>query len=95
MGLEGLMSKLKDRPYRPGRSPNWVKVKNRSHPALNRLMEVDDFVVVRPIESAGPVSKRAVLNSRELLVTYSAQSSRIILSTSSDLKLLPAGWLPS
>jgi ATP-dependent DNA ligase len=39
MGLEGLVSKLRDRPYRPGRSPNWVKVKNRSHPAFSRVME--------------------------------------------------------
>jgi len=39
MGLEGLVSKLRDRPYRPGRSPNWVKVKNRSHPAFSRVMD--------------------------------------------------------
>jgi bifunctional non-homologous end joining protein LigD len=39
MGLEGLVSKLKDRPYRPGRSPNWVKVKNRRHPAFSRVMK--------------------------------------------------------
>jgi bifunctional non-homologous end joining protein LigD len=39
MGLEGLVSKLKDRPYRPGRSPNWMKVKNRQHPAFSRVME--------------------------------------------------------
>ena len=39
MGLEGLVSKLKDRPYRPGRSPNWVKNKNRQHPAFSRVME--------------------------------------------------------
>jgi bifunctional non-homologous end joining protein LigD len=39
MGLEGLVSKLKDRPYRPGRSPHWVKVKNRKHPAFGRVME--------------------------------------------------------
>ena len=28
MGLEGLVSKRRDRPYRAGRSPHWVKVKN-------------------------------------------------------------------
>ena len=39
MGLEGLVSKHKDRPYRAGRSPHWVKVKNRKHPAMNRVME--------------------------------------------------------
>jgi hypothetical protein len=28
LGLEGLVSKRNDRPYRAGISPNWVKVKN-------------------------------------------------------------------
>src|SRR6476620_453331 len=36
-GLEGLVSKRRDRPYRGGRSPDWIKVKNRSHPALERV----------------------------------------------------------
>jgi ATP-dependent DNA ligase len=39
MGLEGLVSKRKDRPYRGGRSKDWVKVKNRSHPAMERVKE--------------------------------------------------------
>ena len=39
MGLEGLVSKRLDRPYRAGRSPDWIKVKNRSHPAMERVME--------------------------------------------------------
>jgi hypothetical protein len=39
MGLEGLVSKHRDRPYRGGRSPHWIKVKNRQHPALQRVME--------------------------------------------------------
>ena len=34
MGLEGLVSKRSDRPYRGGRSKDWIKVKNRSHPAM-------------------------------------------------------------
>ena len=34
MGLEGLVSKRRDGPYRAGRSSNWVKVKNRKHPAM-------------------------------------------------------------
>jgi bifunctional non-homologous end joining protein LigD len=38
MGLEGLVSKLRDRPYRPGRSPHWVKVKNRQHAAFSRVI---------------------------------------------------------
>ena len=36
MGLEGLASKHRDRPYRGGRQKFWVKVKNRSHPAMGR-----------------------------------------------------------
>jgi ATP-dependent DNA ligase len=38
-GLEGLVSKRADRPYRAGRSKDWVKVKNRNHPAMDRVME--------------------------------------------------------
>ena len=36
IGLEGLVSKRRDRPYRAGRSKHWVKVKNRKHPAMQR-----------------------------------------------------------
>ncbi|MBR1236959.1 DNA ligase [Bradyrhizobium sp. AUGA SZCCT0177] len=39
MGLEGLVSKLDDRPYRPGRSPHWVKVKNPASPAMLRAKD--------------------------------------------------------
>ena len=39
MGLEGLVSKRRDRPYRGGRSPYWLKVKNRKHPALERVKD--------------------------------------------------------
>ena len=39
MGLEGLVSKRRDRPYQAGRSKYWVKVKNRSHPAMDRVRE--------------------------------------------------------
>jgi hypothetical protein len=38
-GLEGLVSKRADRPYRAGRSKDWVKVKNRKHPAMSRAMD--------------------------------------------------------
>lgn len=39
MGLEGLVSKHKDRPYRVGRSPHWVKVKNPTSPAMLRAKD--------------------------------------------------------
>jgi ATP-dependent DNA ligase len=37
MGLEGLVSKRSDQPYRGGRSPHWIKVKNRQHHAFDRV----------------------------------------------------------
>ena len=39
MGLEGLVSKRRDPPYQAGRSKHWIKVKNRKHPAMSRVME--------------------------------------------------------
>jgi ATP-dependent DNA ligase len=39
MGLEGLVSKRRDRPYQAGLTKHWVKVKNRAHPAMNRVAE--------------------------------------------------------
>lgn len=39
LGLEGLVSKRSDRPYRGGRSKDWLKVKNRSHASIARVKE--------------------------------------------------------
>src|SRR3989440_3289256 len=39
MGLEGIVSKRKDSPYRSGRSPDWLKMKNPAHPAVRRGAE--------------------------------------------------------
>ena len=39
MELEGMVSKRADRPYRAGRSKDWVKVKNRKHPAFSRVQD--------------------------------------------------------
>jgi len=39
IGLEGLVSKRSDRPYRGGRSVDWIKVKNRQHHAFARVGE--------------------------------------------------------
>jgi len=38
MGLEGIVSKRRDRPYRSGRSLDWLKVKNPNAPAATRIM---------------------------------------------------------
>ena len=39
LGLDGLVSKHRDSVYRGGRSPRWIKVKNRKHPAFSRVMD--------------------------------------------------------
>jgi bifunctional non-homologous end joining protein LigD len=39
MGLEGIVAKRRDRPYRSGRSPDWIKVKNPDAPAATRVIE--------------------------------------------------------
>ena len=39
MGLEGLVSKHRESPYRGGRFDRWIKVKNRKHPPFNRVMD--------------------------------------------------------
>jgi bifunctional non-homologous end joining protein LigD len=38
-GLEGLVSKHRDRPYQAGRSKHWIKVKNRKHQSYARVAE--------------------------------------------------------
>jgi ATP-dependent DNA ligase len=39
LGLEGIVSKRKDSPYRSGRSPDWLKMKNPDAPAVKRETE--------------------------------------------------------
>jgi bifunctional non-homologous end joining protein LigD len=39
MGLEGIVSKRRDLPYRSGRSKCWVKVKNPASPAMLRIQD--------------------------------------------------------
>ena len=41
LGLEGIVSKRKDLPYRSGRSPDWLKMKNPDAPAVKREAEED------------------------------------------------------
>ena len=33
------MAKPRDRPYRSGRSPDWIKIKNPDAPAATRIIE--------------------------------------------------------
>jgi ATP-dependent DNA ligase len=39
LGLEGIVSKHRDRAYLAGRQRHWIKVKNRNHAAMTRVME--------------------------------------------------------
>jgi bifunctional non-homologous end joining protein LigD len=39
LGLEGIVSKRKDSPYRSARSPDWLKMKNAAAPAVKREAE--------------------------------------------------------
>jgi len=41
LGLEGIVSKRKDSPYRSGRSADWLKMKNADAPAVKREAEED------------------------------------------------------
>jgi bifunctional non-homologous end joining protein LigD len=41
LGLEGVVSKRKDSPYRSGRSLHWLKMKNPAAPAVKREAEED------------------------------------------------------
>jgi bifunctional non-homologous end joining protein LigD len=39
LGLEGIVAKRRDRPYRSGRSTDWIKIRNPNAPAATRLLE--------------------------------------------------------
>jgi bifunctional non-homologous end joining protein LigD len=41
MGYEGIVSKRPGSPYRSGRSPDWLKMKNPDAPAVKREAEED------------------------------------------------------
>jgi bifunctional non-homologous end joining protein LigD len=41
LGLEGIVSKRRNSPYRSGRSPDWIKSKNANAPAVKREAEED------------------------------------------------------
>jgi bifunctional non-homologous end joining protein LigD len=41
MGLEGIVPKRKDSPYRSGRSPHWLKMQNPAASAVKREAEED------------------------------------------------------
>ncbi len=63
MGLEGIVAKRRDRPYRSGRSPDWIKVKNPDAPAATRVIDstqTGHCRIARKVPS-GPADKRCGL----------------------------------
>jgi bifunctional non-homologous end joining protein LigD len=61
-GLEGLVSKHRDRGYRAGTSPNWVKGQgeNPKHPAMTRVKEQR----LRPMVGMGHKARRKYADNR-------------------------------
>jgi bifunctional non-homologous end joining protein LigD len=43
LGVEGIVSRRKDSPYRSGRTADWIKVKNPASPAAKRDAEGFDW----------------------------------------------------
>ena len=39
LGVQRFVAKRGDKPYRSGRSPHWIKVKNPDAPAATRIIE--------------------------------------------------------
>jgi len=39
LGLEGIVSKRRDFPYRSGRSKSWLKIKNPASPSMLRVQD--------------------------------------------------------
>ena len=39
LGLEGIVCRRADSPYRAGPSKTWLKVKNRAHPSIARVRD--------------------------------------------------------
>ena len=57
MGLEGIVSKRRDRAYTPGKCRHWVKTKNPAHPAYSGVK--DQLLGFGP-ENLAPSPKRKV-----------------------------------
>ena len=64
IGLEGLVSKRRDRTYHGGRCPHWIKVKNRKHPTMRRNR---DEMVDRPQKILCRDARRWRAQSSDLL----------------------------
>src|SRR5262249_26293409 len=68
--LEGIVSKRKNSPYRSGRSPDWLKMKNSDAPAVKRE-EGEDWAAAAPLpahfrRSLRAPSKEALLGPSQI-----------------------------
>jgi ATP-dependent DNA ligase len=70
LGLEGIVAKRRDRPYRSGRCADWIKVKNRAHPSLARA----ELIVLSKQRQARRIA-RAIARLPELLEKSEPQQS--------------------
>ena len=56
LGLEGIVCKRADSPYRAGPSKTWLKVKNRAHPSVARVKDaIEAGEISTAIVSATPI----------------------------------------
>ncbi len=86
MGLEGLVSKRRDRPCRGERSKDWIKVKNRTHPAVDPLGK--DRLWIRCQRSALVTELVSTSLFNRLLQRENSSGSLVVCSVPKP------GWLP-
>jgi hypothetical protein len=77
LGLEGIVSKHRDHPYRSGRSKTWIKVKNPAAPGVLRSKEDEPLPIAWP-------SRWCV---QEALPSLSIEMSLMSLRQNGDLLL--------
>jgi bifunctional non-homologous end joining protein LigD len=76
MGLEGLVSKRSDRPYRGGRSPHWIKVKNRQHHAFEpgkEILRLTVWIYINTAKEVGDVDHLKVFTSEDAAERWCAE----------------------
>jgi bifunctional non-homologous end joining protein LigD len=82
MGLEGIVSKRKDSPYRSGRSPDWLKSKNPACEAARREEE-EEWGSDGAVKSRSQIHKRAMQDERSTCNCPVCQSNARYCSTGS------------
>jgi ATP dependent DNA ligase domain len=81
LGCEGIVSKRPGSPYRPGRSHDWIKVKNPAAPAVKREADEDwslsprGSVTSKPPSAAGLTSKTFPANLQTTIMLLTVMAS--------------------